>query len=499
MKNQSGYGYDSTYSVSEFTRLLKTLVEYNFPAVNIKGEVSSLKTGYSSGYYFDLKDESSKIRCVIFRRDIYHIGFELKDGLSVIVHGRMNLYEARGDYNIIIDRIETAGQGELNLLFERLKARLEKEGLFDESRKRKIPFIPGLIGIVTSKSGAVLHDILKIIYSRYDNARIIFVNTSVQGEKAPEEIASAVELLNSYSRNVEKIDVMIIGRGGGSLEDLWAFNEEITARAIYNSEIPVISAVGHEPDITIADYVADVRASTPSNAAEIVVPVKSDLSLKIKGLRERLTPVKIITYRKKMLSVLKTRLEVSSPGRITQDKRIKIDDMAYLLGRNLSDKIIFLRRNIEHLNKRLILKEPLHVITVKRQAVKSLLKTMDKITGDLLNRNKLTLQRKISDLHKNEISQKIKNYAQAVKFHRQSLVSAAINFIQLKCAKRIEGSAGLLESFNPYNVIKRGYAIVFSRDGKIISNISKVQIREKVKIMIKDGSLKATVEEKNGT
>ena len=294
------------FTVSELTKLIKVTLEDNFYNIRIKGEISGLKTNYSSGYYFDIKDEFAKLKCIIFKSDLRKIRCELKEGMSVTVYGRLNLYEPRGEYSFIVSEIEPFGYGELYVMFERLKEKLKKEGLFDESRKRTIPFLPERIGIVTSRNGAVLHDMVKIITSRFENVSIIFANASVQGLNAAAEIAGAIELLNKYSNSERKIDVIIVGRGGGSIEDLWAFNEEITARAIYNSKIPIISAVGHETDFTIADFVADRRASTPSNAAEMAVPVKSELIRQLKSLTVRLksAAVKAISNKKNSLSRL---------------------------------------------------------------------------------------------------------------------------------------------------------------------------------------------------
>ncbi len=447
MENMAPYNYEKVYSVSEFTRILKTFVEYSFYIVRLRGEISSLKITYANAYYFDLKDEGAKIRCIIFKKDISRVKFEIKDGLSVIIYGRISIYEARGDYSVIVNEMEPFGYGELFLLFEKLKEKLEKEGLFDESRKRAIPFLPETIGIVTSKSGAVFHDMLKIIYKRFENIHVIFANASVQGEKAPQEIAKAIENLNAYGKTTKKIDVIIVGRGGGSLEDLWAFNEEITARAIYNSDIPVISAVGHEPDITIADYVADRRASTPSNAAEIVVPVKSELLREIRNLRERLNIAKAISNKRSLFISFHRRLEISTPLRMIYDRRIKIDETGYKLRKNTLGWFETLRNTITFLDKRLTLRSPNQIINQKRTLASSFLKTMDKSISIFLKNKK----------------------------------------------ERVKSESLLLNSFNPYNVLKRGYGIVFSGERKVISSASAVNSGDKIKIRLKDGAIAAAV------
>ena len=269
------------FSVSEITRNIRFLLEQNFAGVWIEGEVSNYKWHTSGHMYFSLKDENAQIQCVMFRADNQKIEFELKEGLSVLCFGRVSVYAPRGQYQLYIERIEPKGLGALQLRFQQLKEKLEKEGLFDEARKKAIPYLPARIGIVTSIDGAALRDILNILERRFSNVEIMIYPVQVQGVGAAESIAAAIEDFNI----LKNADVLIVGRGGGSLEDLWAFNEEIVARAIYNSKIPIISAVGHEVDFTIADFVADLRAATPSAAAELVLPLKEDLVLKISDLR----------------------------------------------------------------------------------------------------------------------------------------------------------------------------------------------------------------------
>ena len=267
---------EKLFTVSEITRKIRTSLEHDFSNISIVGEISNIRRPSSGHVYLTLKDENAQIQAVVFRNTASKIKFELKDGMEIISYGSITVYEPRGQYQIIIDQIEPKGIGALQLAFQQLKEKLEKEGLFDVSRKKPIPFIPQKIGIVTSPTGAAIKDILNIIERRFANVEILLYPVKVQGDGAAEEIAEAIVELNK----LPDIDVIIAGRGGGSLEDLWAFNEEVVARSIYNSTIPVISAVGHEIDITIADLVADIRALTPSEAGELVVPQK-DLLLNI--------------------------------------------------------------------------------------------------------------------------------------------------------------------------------------------------------------------------
>lgn len=261
------------FTVSEVTKDLRQLLEDNFPSLWISGEISNFKAAASGHFYFTLKDEDSQLTAVMFKGHNQLLKFQLEDGLEIIVHGRITVYEPRGQYQIIIDYAEPKGLGALQLAFEQLKKKLEIEGLFDKEYKKPIPYLPRKVGIVTSPKGAVLHDIQTVLTRRFPNIEILINPVKVQGDEAAEEIAEAIDEMNRRS----DVDVLIVGRGGGSLEDLWSFNEEIVVRSIFNSQIPVISAVGHETDYTLSDLAADLRAPTPSAAAELAVPRKEDL------------------------------------------------------------------------------------------------------------------------------------------------------------------------------------------------------------------------------
>ena len=255
------------YTVSELNRAIKRLLSGAYADIWLEGEVSNLRRPTSGHVYFTLKDEGAQVRAVAFRGVAGSLRFDIEDGLQIVVRGEVTVYEPRGDYQIIVGHAEPKGIGALQLAFEQLKARLADEGLFDPERKVPLPVLPARIGVVTSPTGAAFRDILNVIGRRFPKVSIVLAPAKVQGEGAAEEIARGIRMLNGLG----DIDVMIVGRGGGSLEDLWAFNEEVVARAIAGSSVPVISAVGHEIDFVIADFVADVRAPTPSAAAELVV------------------------------------------------------------------------------------------------------------------------------------------------------------------------------------------------------------------------------------
>lgn len=261
------------FAVSEITAIIKNLLKESFPFVYIKGEISNFKIASSGHAYFSLKDEKAVINCALFRNVLQKIKFKLENGLEVIASGSIGVYEPSGSYNLIVEDIIPEGKGALQLAFEQLKEKLNKEGLFSPEHKKDIPDYPQKIGIITSLQGAALRDILKIINRRFPNVHIQIFPAVVQGKNSAKTIVKGIKVFNKFF----PVDVIILGRGGGSIEDLWSFNEEIVARAIYNSRIPIISAVGHEIDYTIADFVADMRASTPSAAAELVVKNKEDI------------------------------------------------------------------------------------------------------------------------------------------------------------------------------------------------------------------------------
>jgi len=272
------------YTVSQLTSSIKIVLEDSFQNIWIDGEISNFKA-VAGHFYFTLKDDKSELKCVFFKSSNEKIKFEIKDGMQVLCCGKISIYEQRGVYQLYVARMEPKGIGELQLAFEQLKEKLFKEGLFDEAHKKPIPLLPERIGIVTSITGAAIRDILHVLNKRFSNVEVIINPVKVQGDEAKEEISSAIEEFNRLGN----VDVMIVGRGGGSLEDLWAFNEEIVARAIYNSKIPVISAVGHEIDWTISDFVADMRAPTPSVAAEIVIAKKSELADRLDEIEKKIT------------------------------------------------------------------------------------------------------------------------------------------------------------------------------------------------------------------
>lgn len=322
------------FTVSELTRLIRTTIEETFPEVWVEGEISNF-TKHSSGHmYFSIKDENAVLSCVFFRSANQSIKFKIENGMHVLCFGRIGLYEKRGQYQLYVDKLEPKGVGSLQLAFEQLKKKLHKEGLFEESAKKPIPYLPTRIGVVTSPTGAAIRDILNVTKRRFQNIEVILNPAKVQGEGAKEEIARAIEEFNEFNRTVgrdKQINILIVGRGGGSLEDLWSFNEEIVARAIFNSEIPIISAVGHEVDWTIADFVADKRAATPSAAAELVIPRKEELLARLEELTDRLdgSIIDKITFLNDELKALSESYILKQPVNLIEQYQQRIDDFMH--------------------------------------------------------------------------------------------------------------------------------------------------------------------------
>lgn len=337
------------YTVSQLTSDIKALLEDSFPFVWIKGEISDFRIPVSGHFYFILKDKKTRISAVMFRGQNRKLEFTPEDGMSVTGLGRISLYEPRGTYQILIEYMEPEGVGSLQLAYEQLKARLLAEGLFDKIHKKPIPFLPKKISLITSPSGAVVHDIINVINRRFSNIHIEIIPVKVQGDGADKEIESAIELLNDRADS----DVAILARGGGSLEDLKAFNSENVARAVFVSQIPIISAVGHETDVTIADFVADLRAPTPSAAAELAVPEKNELVRRCMEITIRLKS-KFYGYIDRQRIALKMIYRrLSDPKKKIQDLILKTDDYTARLIRNFERTVRQKRSLLRELSGRL--------------------------------------------------------------------------------------------------------------------------------------------------
>lgn len=347
-------------SVSALTQSIKRLLEEQVGHVRVEGELSNWRVSPSGHAYFVLKDSGASISCVMFRSALSRVKFDVRDGMQLVIEGRVTVYESRGQYQIIAERMAQAGMGLLFQKFAQLKARLEAEGLFAAERKKKIPMLPRRLGLVTSTQGAAIRDVFNVLQRRFSKLQIVITPVRVQGDEAAGEIAAAIRRLNRH----QAADVMIVGRGGGSIEDLWAFNEEAVARAIASSEIPVISAVGHETDFTIADFVADLRAPTPSAAAELVVGEYAQLCSRVDELEKRL--LHLLRARLEHARLRVERLSGSyglrRPVDMLQQARQKLDDLAEHLNAAIAARHQDGRQRLMTLETRLAALDPKAVL-----------------------------------------------------------------------------------------------------------------------------------------
>lgn len=433
-------------TVSQLTNAIKMSVESTFPLVYLQGEISNFKIQSSGHLYFSLKDSGAQIGAVMFRGDAAAIKGAPKEGSQVIVRGELNVYPPSGKYQIVVRELRLVGLGELLLKLEELKTKLHQKGWFSSSRKKNLPKLPKTIGVVTSPTGAAIQDILNILSRRFSGFQLILNPVKVQGEGAAQEIAQAINEFNRY----QLADVLIVGRGGGSIEDLWAFNEEIVAEAIFNSKIPIISAVGHETDHCIADYVADVRAPTPSAAAEIVIAEKSHHLQFLAQVQRRLHQALQHLVRKdwQRLEGIKRHPIFRSPYALLGQPMQQLDDMRLRLDPAIE----------QYFQKKHLLLEG-----VKKQ----------------LNALKPTFQ-----IH--NFRQKIHHFDKSLKdsFQRKVLLHK----------ERLENLHQMLQSVNPKNLLKKGYAILFSeKNQSVITSVQGVEKEHEIKMILSDGEVLAKV------
>ena len=353
------------FTVSELTGLLRISIEEQFSDILLEGEISNLRAPGSGHVYCTLKDKTSQIRAVLFRSSAVRLRFALQEGMHVIVRGRLTVYELRGEYQIVLGTVEPKGIGALQLAFEQLKERLAAEGLFDQDRKKPIPAFPRTVGVVTSLTGAAVRDILTVLRRRWPTLHILIAPVQVQGESAGRQIAEALAALNNWGA----VDVIIVGRGGGSLEDLWSFNEEIVVRAIAASQAPVVSAVGHEIDVTLADFVADLRAPTPSAAAEAVVPVLAEIVERLRELTVRTGQVMLrhCAFERQRLDagirgVTDVRFRLQEAAQRTDDMVDRLREMVQQILTAGRERIHVAQRDLSGLNPILVIKQGLATV-----------------------------------------------------------------------------------------------------------------------------------------
>jgi exodeoxyribonuclease VII large subunit len=434
------------YTVSELTGRIKRLLEDQFPMVWISGEISNVKIPASGHAYFTLKDKQAQIAAVMFRGQLRQLKFELDDGISLVGLGRVTVYEPRGSYQIILEYAEPMGVGALQVAFEQLKQKLLDEGLFSDTHKSPLPFLPRRPGIITSPTGAVIQDILNIARRRFTNMTVDIYPVRVQGAEAVDQIVAAIEGANRLARN----DVLVLARGGGSLEDLAPFNSERVARAIFASRVPVVSAVGHETDFSIADFVADLRAPTPSAAAEIMVPVKDELirrCVELSGRIHRALRHKIQSTRERLTQ---SRRMLVHPGKRIQDQKLHLDHLTQRLKHILDMQAQQQRSRLEHARVRLLQRNP-------EEAAAAHKVRLEKLAGNILN---------------------------------------SFNMMISIYKEKVRTAQAVLRAVDPYSVLNRGYSITRTVPrGRIVTDARSVHCGQPLEIQLAKGQITVIVQE----
>ncbi len=435
------------WTVSQLTRRVKALLEAEVGFVWVAGEISNWRVSPAGHAYFTLKDKDGQLDAVMFRGKLMRLRFSPDNGLDVVVYGQVTVYEKRGSYQVVCEEMQPKGVGALQLAFEKLKRKLADEGLFAEEHKKPLPLLPRRIGIVTSPTGAAIRDILNVINRRFANVHIILYPARVQGDEAALEIVAGIRALDAYG-----VDVMIVGRGGGSLEDLWPFNEEIVVRAVYEAQTPVISAVGHEIDFTLTDFAADVRAPTPSAAAELVVREQEELAARI---RER--KASLVKDMRQALERLRHRIDVvkgsyalRKPGELLRERRQTCDDLRMRLEDAMSEHVRQRRTRLDRTVRALALLSPAHQLRRARERLAGL-------------RPRLL----------------------------QSGMTATV-----RVRARLERARARLEALSPVAILERGYALVFRRDGaELVRDASQLGKGETVAVRFGKGGADAKITE----
>lgn len=433
-------------TVTQLNRCARSMLEEVFAGVWVVGEISNLAKPASGHIYFTLKDQEAQIRCALFRQHALRVREALRDGVAIKAHGKVSIFEGRGDYQLIVERLEPAGDGSLKLAFELLQKKLEQEGLFAADIKKPLPQHPKRIGIVTSPTGAVIRDMVSVFKRRAPQVELILVPTAVQGKEATAQIIKALQLADK-----QQFDAIILARGGGSLEDLWCFNEEAVARAIAACVTPIVSGVGHETDVTIADFVADVRAPTPSAAAELLAPHHQDWLATLNQLQQRLERTIRERLTRYQLSVEGLTKRLRHPRDQLQQQTQRIDDLEMRLIRSFKQQLLTYRQHITQLDSRLLAQHPKKQLQISEQQI-------------------IVLQQQLKRLIQDKLKQ-----------------------VQLQLASQVQA----LQIVSPLATLERGYSIVMTKQGKIVQNTDDVTIGQQLQVKLNKGQLSVQVVDDN--
>lgn len=455
-------------SISALTQRVKNLLESQVGRVWVAGEISNWRVSPAGHAYFTLKDDRSQIDAVMFRGSLSRLQFAPKGGIEVVVQGEVTVYEKRGNYQIICREMQPKGVGALQLAFERLKRKLGDEGLFDEDRKQPLPMLPQRIGIVTSPTGAAIRDILHVIERRFANVHILLYPARVQGDEAAQEIAAGIAALDSLG-----VDVLIVGRGGGSLEDLWPFNEEAVVRAIAACKTPLISAVGHEVDFTLSDFAADVRAPTPSAAAEIVVREHQALAERVRQLEQGLARgmSRFVETARFRLDRARASYYFQRPEELVRDRRQASDELRMRLDESLADRLIGGRQRLAQAARSLTLLSPARQVERADERLRTLRRRLGYSGSAVLERARPRVAPLTARL-------------------RQA-GPAAIE----RNRARVRPLAAHLDALSPLRILARGYSVTRRADtGAVVHAAAEVQVRDAIRITLGQGEIRATVD-----
>ena len=433
------------FTVSEVNAGIRSLLEQRFSWLSVSGEISNLRRPYSGHLYFTLKDDHAQLRAVLFKMQQRYLQQQPADGLEVICHGRLTVYEPRGDYQLIVDTIDFHGSGALRAAFEQLKKKLDGEGLFDTCHKKKLPLLPAHITLVTSPRGAAVHDFIRIARRRFPGIRLAVYPVAVQGPEAAMEIAGAIEQIN----RVVSTEIIVLCRGGGSIEDLQAFNDEHLARVIFNSDIPVVSAIGHEIDFTIADFVSDLRAPTPSAAAELIVPDRENLRDTVSSLQQRLVRAQQRRIDRLTDKLALYRHKIGDLSSLLSELFLRVDQLSMLLVHAVQGLVVAKQQKIDRIRLRLERQNPSHRLEAAQARV-----------TELKNRTIRAMQQVLTTQ-----------------------------------GRRLAQQSQLLEAVGPRNILARGYAVVRNiKTGRLVTDSSRIKPGDQARIFLNRGSLDVTID-----
>lgn len=473
-------------TVSQLNYSVRHHLESEFGQIWLVGEISNLSKPVSGHWYLSLKDEQAQVRCAMFRMKNSRVNFPVQNGMQVLVRASVSLYEPRGDYQVIIESMQLAGDGLLQQRFDALKMKLAAEGLFAQEKKKALPAFVKRVGVITSSSGAALQDILNVLHRRDPSLQVIIYPTMVQGKEATQEIAETISLANR--RN--ECDVLIVGRGGGSLEDLWCFNEEVVAYAIYHSTIPIISAVGHETDVTIADFVADVRAPTPSAAAEIVSRDQTELLHRLQQLSDKAAFAfdRIWSEAHSYFERLTLRLNAQHPTRQISLYRQQIKRLAQQVKWAGLQQIQRQSMRVLHWEQRLKQAHPLQQLNERKLMLNQLEQRLKQRIDNLLSAATYRLQKSESHLMRTVLPHQISSYQQYYHQLSQRMVLAMQNQLRSE-QQRFSQQCAKLESLSPLKILARGYSMTKDSTGHIVTSTKQLTVGEKMMTRLADGEI----------